>query len=217
MHHGQTETKQRNSRELYLTLHELRNLYICSATFFVQSFRLHIMLQNCAVWTVHSVVDGGCRLTLSPRGDHATISTRKRRLVLLKRDGWQFSVLKDFSPLKLTGPAEPPPQPAWCEVCFVSSAGASLATRLLCLPVIWSKIVLTALFFLRAGLKRRNCCFRGLCSSAVHPDQVLGRKQLRRRPCLRPKPRSLWLLFSTLVLLPMVEYLSYPMRGKANH
>ncbi|CDI73926.1 hypothetical protein, conserved [Eimeria praecox] len=58
-------------------------------------------------------VDGGCRLTLSPKGDRLAISTRKRRLVLLERAGRQFTVLKDFSPLKLTGPADPAAQPTW--------------------------------------------------------------------------------------------------------
>lgn len=61
-----------------------------------------------------SPVDGACRLTLSAQGYRLAISTRKRRLVLLERNGREFTVVKDFSPLKLAGPADPAVQPTWC-------------------------------------------------------------------------------------------------------
>ncbi|CDJ36179.1 uncharacterized protein EMH_0009480 [Eimeria mitis] len=58
-------------------------------------------------------VDGGCRITLSPQGDRLAISTRKRRLVLMERKGKEFTIMKDFSPLRLTGPTDQPAQPTW--------------------------------------------------------------------------------------------------------
>ncbi|OEH75264.1 hypothetical protein cyc_02719 [Cyclospora cayetanensis] len=58
-------------------------------------------------------VEAGSRLAVSPLGHRVAISTTKRRLVLLERCGKTFSVLKDFTPLKLCAPEEAAAQPCW--------------------------------------------------------------------------------------------------------
>ncbi|KAL8428949.1 hypothetical protein Efla_000989 [Eimeria flavescens] len=76
------------------------------------------------------LVEGGQCLSVSPGCDFIAITTKNRRLVIFQRCGKDFTVVKDFSPLKAALPGAPISRPAWLEEETLLLPGAA---RLRCI------------------------------------------------------------------------------------